>query len=70
VVPTASIDAVIPDGLSNYPVVSSSTNAQVKNLTNNATSTKRITVDVGGKLTVNGTYTAVNGSEIKVLSNN
>jgi len=70
VVPTASIDAVIPDGLSNYPVVSSSTNAQVKNLTNNATSTKRITVAAGGKLTVNGTYTAVNGSEIKVVSNN
>lgn len=67
VVPTATIDAVVPSGLTNYPFVSATTNAQVKNLIHNGTGTERIVVARGGKLTVNGTFIAVNNSEIKQL---
>lgn len=67
VVPTATIDATIPAGLTNYPVIGVTTNAQVKNLVHNGTSAQRINVNRGGKLTVNGTYTAVSGAEIKVI---
>lgn len=67
VVPASDRDATIPaSGISNYPVVSSSTNAAVKNLTNNSTTNSAITVQAGGRLTINGTYTTVNGAEIKV----
>ena len=67
VVPTATIDAIIPTGLLRYPVISASTAAQVKDLTHNGTAAERITVSHGGKLTVNGSYTAVNGAEIKMI---
>ena len=67
VVPSATIDAVVPSGLTNYPVVSATTNGQVKNLTHNGTAAERIVVSRGGKLTVNGSYTAVNNSEIKQM---
>ena len=69
-VPTATIDATIPANLTNYPVVASGTNGQVKNLTHNGALDKRITVNTGGKLTVNGSYAAANGAEIKILTNN
>lgn len=70
VVPTSAVDATIPTGLTNYPVVASGTNGQVKNLTHNGALDKRITVNTGGKLTVNGSYAAANGAEIKILTNN
>lgn len=70
VVPTSAVDATIPANLTNYPVVASGTNAQVKNLTHNGALDKRITVNTGGKLTVNGSYAAANGAEIKILTNN
>ncbi|QIA07255.1 LamG domain-containing protein [Draconibacterium halophilum] len=67
VVPTANVDATIPaSGVTNFPVVNSATTAAVKNLTNNSTTNNAITVQAGGKLTVNGVYTAVNGAKIKV----
>lgn len=66
VVPTAAVDATISDDLINYPVVSSGTDAQVKNLTLDGTSDKQITVNYGGKLTVNGIYTAVSGAKVVV----
>lgn len=69
VVPTSVIDATIPLGLTNYPVVASGTTASVKSLTNNAPG-RTVTVNATGKLTVNGTYTAVSGTEIKVLTTN
>ncbi|WP_319591162.1 DUF4347 domain-containing protein [uncultured Draconibacterium sp.] len=67
VVPTVYVDATIPaSGVSNFPVVNSAATAIVKNLTNNSTTNSAITVQAGGKLTINGTYTTVNGAEIKV----
>jgi len=66
VVPTAEMDATIPTGLTNYPVVGNGTNAAVKNLTHNAAG-KQIKVNGSGKLTVNRSCTAVNGAEIKAL---
>lgn len=67
VVPTATVDATIPaSGVTNYPEVASGTNAQVKNITHNGIVTKRITVASGGKLTVNGSYTAAANAEIKL----
>lgn len=65
IVPGATGDDVfIPSGLSNYPAVSA--DVQVKNLIHNGTAEKRITVNTAGKFTVNGSYTAVSGAEIKV----
>ena len=68
IVPTEAIDASVPtlSGDTSYPVISSGTTAAVKNLTNNSTANNSITVQSGGKLTVSGNYTAVNGAEIKV----
>ena len=65
VVPTTERDATIPSsGITNFPVVTSGTNATVKNLTNN--STTNLIVQTGGKLTISGIYTAVSGSQIKM----
>ncbi|MDD2304428.1 MAG: hypothetical protein PHP53_07015 [Prolixibacteraceae bacterium] len=67
VVPTASIDATVPSsGITNYPVIASGTNATVNNLTINSTAANSIIVNIGGKLTVSGSYTAVGGAKIKV----
>lgn len=65
-VPTSAVDVTIPSGLTNYPVISASTNAQVKNLTHNGTAEQRITVENGGKLTMSGSYVSVSGSQIKM----
>ncbi|WP_319479446.1 DUF4347 domain-containing protein [uncultured Draconibacterium sp.] len=67
VIPTAYVDATIPaSGVTNFPVVSSATTAIVKNLTNNSTTNNAITVQTGGKLTINGTYNAITNAQIKV----
>ena len=66
--PTSAVDVIISAGLTNYPVIGASTNAHVKNLTHNGTA-KQITVSGNGKLTMNGSYTAVSGARIKVLTN-
>jgi hypothetical protein len=65
-VPRSTDMVTIPAGTANYPEVSPTTNAQVKNLTHNGTDGQNITVANGGKLTVNGSYTAVNGAKIVV----
>ena len=64
IVPGATADAYIPSGLGNYPAVS--TDIQVKNLIHNGIATETITVNKAGKFTVNGSYTAVSGAEVKV----
>jgi len=54
-VPTNSLNASIPSGLSNYPVISGATSAAVKNLDVNASAA--LTIASGGSLIVSGTST-------------
>ena len=66
-VPTTYIDAIIPAGeITNYPVIFSGINASVKNITISSTVNNSIIVQSGGKLTVSGNYTAVEGAGIKM----
>ena len=65
-VPRPADMVTIPAGKASYPEVSPTTNAQVKNLTHNGTGGQNITVANGGKLTVNGIYTAVSGAKVVV----
>jgi hypothetical protein len=54
-VPTASSDVIIPSGLTNQPVIGSSTGAVTNNLSVDGAST--LTITHGGSLIVNGTST-------------
>lgn len=65
VVPSIERDVTIPETELTYmPVIHAGTNAAVRNLTNN--STYGINVKMGGKLTIGGNYSAVEGANIKL----